>query len=82
MFDSDGSGNISLVELKQMMGPMLGNKMSDAEWKSMMLTIDVNNDGSITIDEFKTLMTNTMGNLADKESAPTGETPRKFVTMR
>ena len=50
-----------------MMGPMLSNKMSDDDWKKMMLTIDVNGDGSITIDEFKILMTNTFGNLADKE---------------
>ncbi len=63
LFDSDNSGRISLVELKQMMQPMLEGKMTDAEWKKMMKDIDKNGDGSICYDEFKVLISSTFVNM-------------------
>jgi Ca2+-binding EF-hand superfamily protein len=63
LFDSDNSGRISLAELKQMMAPMVGDKMTDAEWKKMMKEIDKNGDGSISYDEFKVLISSTFSTL-------------------
>ncbi len=66
LFDSDGSGKISLDELKIMMAPMLQGKMTDGEWKKMMRDIDKNNDGTISYDEFKVLISSTFVNLNNK----------------
>ena len=41
LFDADNSGKISLDELKQMMTPMVGDKMTDADWKKMMKDIEI-----------------------------------------
>jgi len=63
LFDSDNSGRISLDELKQMMLPMVGGKMTDTEWRQMMKDIDKNGDGSISYDEFKVLISSTFSTL-------------------
>jgi Ca2+-binding EF-hand superfamily protein len=44
-----------------MMGPMLSEgKVTEAEWKQMMKQIDVNGDGNISYEEFKTLVSSTL----------------------
>jgi len=46
MFDKDGGGTISMAELKGVM-ERLGTKVSDAELKEIIATVDENNDGEI-----------------------------------
>jgi Ca2+-binding EF-hand superfamily protein len=43
--------------------PMMGDKMTEIEWKKMMKEIDKNNDGSICYDEFKVLISSTFSTL-------------------
>ncbi len=45
---------------------MLQGKMTEGEWKKMMRDIDANNDGTISYDEFKVLISSTFVNLNNK----------------
>jgi calcium-dependent protein kinase len=53
-FDIDNSGNISLEELMA----LFKNKTDRSLFEKMIKDIDKNNDGEISFDEFKTIMTN------------------------
>ncbi len=55
VFDADGNGTISKVELKRVMD-MLGEKLSDAQIDEMMKEADLNGDGEIDFFEFKKMM--------------------------
>ncbi|KAM3139415.1 hypothetical protein pb186bvf_008440 [Paramecium bursaria] len=50
-FDLDKSGFVDFVELKQISAQM-GQEMSDNQIKTLMKTVDENNDGKISFDEF------------------------------
>ena len=52
-YDTDGSGKISLEELKNFIGE---EKYSDAVWEEILSEADTNGDGEIDLQEFKTLM--------------------------
>ena len=43
--------------------------MTDGEWKKMMRDIDKNNDGTISYEEFKVLISSTLVNLNNKGAA-------------
>lgn len=43
--------------------------MTDGEWKKMMRDIDKNNDGTISYEEFKVLISSTFVNLNNKGAA-------------
>lgn len=55
VFDADGNGTISKVELKRVMD-MLGEKLNDAQIDEMMKEADTNGDGEIDFGEFKKMM--------------------------
>lgn len=55
VFDIDGSGSISLSELRKLM-EKLGQNLSEAEIRDMMVEVDTDGDGEISFDEFKTMM--------------------------
>jgi len=55
VFDADGNGTISKVELKRVMD-MLGEKLNDAQIDEMMKEADINGDGEIDFGEFKKMM--------------------------
>ncbi len=55
MFDLDGNGLISPKELQEVM-EKLGEKISDAELKSMLLKADKDGDGFINFKEFAYIM--------------------------
>ena len=54
-FDKDGSGTISLEELKEFVGEG-GNSIEEAIWIDMMKEGDTNGDGFIDLNEFIKLM--------------------------
>ena len=56
-FDEDGSGSITLNEIKDIYGA-LGHPMSDNEFLEMMNHADLNKDGYITFHEFLGLYKN------------------------
>ena len=57
VFDKDGDGFISAVELKEVM-LSLGEKTNDQYIKQMMLAADINKDGKIDFQEFMNMMQN------------------------
>lgn len=57
LFDQDGSGAISIDELKEVM-KKLGNDTSQSDLQSMVNEIDKNGDGEIDFNEFIILMSN------------------------
>lgn len=54
MFDKDGSGGISANEVKEVLG--VGTNISDEHWKDIIMEVDLNGDGEITLDEFIKMM--------------------------
>jgi calcium-dependent protein kinase len=54
MFDKDDSGGISADEVKEVLG--VGTNISDAHWKDIIMEVDLNGDGEITLDEFIKMM--------------------------
>ena len=58
----DGDGLITAEEIRQtMMG--LGEQLSEAEVKAMVLEADLNGDGYIDFTEFSNLMKNSFGSI-------------------
>ena len=53
-FDTDGSGKISAIELKELFGA--SGKASDPMWEELIKEVDQNGDGEIDILEFKSMM--------------------------
>lgn len=49
-FDTDGSGNLSVEEFKEIFG---GNKIDDEIWKMIIAEADADNSGEIDLEEFK-----------------------------
>lgn len=49
-FDTDGSGQLSVEEFKEMFG---GNKIDDEVWKLIIAEADTDKSGEIDIEEFK-----------------------------
>jgi len=56
LFDDDGTGKISLKNLKRV-AKELGETMTEAELHEMIERADTDNDGEINADEFFTIMT-------------------------
>lgn len=56
VFDSDGDGQITAVEIKKAM-TALGEKVTDKEVKDMIRQADVDGDGFVNFDEFLRIMT-------------------------
>jgi calcium-dependent protein kinase len=50
LFDKDGNGKLSIEEIMHVFG---GNGNA---WKQVIQEIDINNDGEVDFEEFKTLM--------------------------
>jgi calcium-dependent protein kinase len=50
LFDKDGNGKLSIEEIMHVFG---GNGNA---WKKVIQEIDINNDGEVDFEEFKTLM--------------------------
>ena len=55
IFDKDGSGDISVNEIKAVLGT--GNKMNNEMWNEIITEVDQNGDGVIDLKEFIQLMT-------------------------
>jgi len=53
--DTDGSGTISVKELKELMDKT-NQQVSDADFDALMSSIDTNGDGVLDFEEFKELM--------------------------
>ena len=49
-YDKDGSGSISVDEIKQAIG--VGKKVNEEVWNQMVHEVDTNGDGAIDFDEF------------------------------
>ena len=55
VFDSDGNGSISKLELQRLMSN-LGQRLTDVELDAMMGEVDTDGNGEIDFDEFKQMM--------------------------
>jgi calcium-dependent protein kinase len=53
-FDRDGCGHLKVNEIKSVLG--VGKNISDSVWNDVIKEVDVNGDGEIEFDEFKTIM--------------------------
>lgn len=57
MFDKDGSGKISIDEMKQALGADLeGQIEEDDAWQDLINEVDIDGDGEIDFEEFITMM--------------------------
>lgn len=54
MFDKDGSGTLSIDEIKDLFGTHAG--ISEKVWRDMLKEVDDNGDGQIQFKEFKEMM--------------------------
>lgn len=54
MFDKDGSGMISIEEIKQVLS--FGKNLDDRAVEDMIKQVDENGDGEISFDEFSKMM--------------------------
>ena len=64
LFDRDKNGAISCSELKYVLGEFNG-RVKESVWRNMINEIDLNGDGEISFEEFKTMMNNVI--LKDKK---------------
>eukprot|EP01082_Thalassiosira_pseudonana_P007851 g6917.t1 g6917 contig23:1482794-1483706(-) len=64
MFDIDGDGTITLVELKEVMRS-LGQNPTEKELKQMINSVDDNGDNEIDFEEFLILMSSKKGGKND-----------------
>lgn len=55
LFDKDGDGLISLLEIKDILGRDSPN-IGDDIWNKIIKEVDLNGDGEISLDEFKKMM--------------------------
>ena len=55
-FDKDGSGAISVTELREVLNEKMGNQVSEEELDRLVTLADANGDGEIDFEEFKALM--------------------------
>ena len=53
-YDKDGSGDISIQELKEALGK--GKNVSDAVWNKIISEVDKDGNGEIDFEEFKVMM--------------------------
>ena len=53
-YDKDGSGDISIEELKESLGR--GKNVSDAVWNKIITEVDQDGNGEIDFEEFKAMM--------------------------
>ena len=57
MFDTDGSGKISVEEMKQILGAKKYQKdIGDEEWEELIKEVDIDGDGEIDFEEFLKMM--------------------------
>lgn len=54
LFDKDGSGSISAVEIKEVLG--VGKNIDEKVWNEIITEVDGNGDGEISFSEFRTMM--------------------------
>jgi calcium-dependent protein kinase len=54
LFDKDGSGKITIQEVKEILGG--DQQMSDSTWQQVMKEVDANSDGEIDLKEFIGMM--------------------------
>jgi len=57
-FDKDGSGKISVLELKELLGGE--QEISELAWESVVKEVDQNSDGEIDLKEFISMMLHTV----------------------
>ena len=55
LYDKDGSGSISVDEIKSVLG--IGKQISEKVWLDIIREVDENGDGEVSFDEFKVMMT-------------------------
>lgn len=53
--DTDGSGKISVAELKKVLEAECGKSVKEEDVKAFMVKFDVNQDGELSIDELAAL---------------------------
>ena len=58
LFDKDGSGMISIQEIKEILG--VDQQVSDTAWREIMREVDANSDGEIDLKEFISMMLRTI----------------------
>jgi calcium-dependent protein kinase len=56
LFDTDGSGTITIDEVRHMFGD--GNTARSSVWLDLIKQCDGNGDGELDLNEFKTMMFN------------------------
>lgn len=54
VYDKDGSGSISIDEIKHVIGQ--GQVISDEVWDQVVKEVDENGDGEVSYEEFKVMM--------------------------
>lgn len=63
MFDKDGSGKISIEEMKQALGAGVDDQtQDDEEWNKLIDEVDIDGDGEIDFEEFISMMRKQMQN--------------------
>lgn len=53
-YDKDGSGSISVEEIRDVLG--VGKNITREVWDQVVLEVDENGDGEVSFEEFKIMM--------------------------
>ncbi len=57
MFDADGSGKISVDEVKQILGAQkYQSDIEDSAWEDLIREVDIDGDGELDFEEFLKMM--------------------------
>lgn len=57
MFDKEGAGYITVDQIMYVIGGDDASNYDKAVWEKILKEVDDNNDGKISFDEFKKMMT-------------------------
>ena len=70
LFDKDGGGTIEADEVAKILGANAA--ADDSVWQAVIKEVDINNDGQIDFEEFRTMLLK----LADRKSGEDTVSPR------
>jgi calcium-binding protein CML len=81
VFDANGDGRICITELGKVLGSLSGCEVTEQELQLIMNDVDKNQDGFISLEQFKAANKTLTSHLADSESPKEDPIREAFATF-